>query len=131
MTVSNPAPGLSVAIVMRRISEHLVALAAQARRVEQVAAHVGQAEGTDGNAVNETAIRDIQQIDHLRQSLDDLAVLTGQLGGVANLGPLGQDQIDAILCTLSLGKSRDLLRDCKSPNEMPHSHGAAGEAQIF
>jgi hypothetical protein len=102
-----PADCVTLPTLLQRLSSHLDVLAAQVYDVEEA---VGETISL-GLLKNNGAINQLQNLDFLRQSLEDLALLTHLLQNENTLTPLGVSETISIQQKLKLNVTQNLLGD--------------------
>lgn len=110
--------------MLRRMSAHVEMLAQKVARTEdavgdRLTLHHGGAQG----------ISDLQNLDYLRQSLEDLALLTAALSDAT--GPAGFNGMAQARAALRLADTRALLCPGAGPAGMPFASDPGGEVDLF
>jgi hypothetical protein len=82
-------------------------------------------------AVTEEMIKTLQSFDYLGQALDDLAVLTAELGRCNDLGELGPTDLQSMTAKLRLAASKSLLAQYGPEARASGQTTAPGEATLF
>lgn len=124
MTVP-PQVALTAEALLSRLSDHLDGLAADVHRVEQVVSgHATTARPTA------SAIVQLQSLDHLRQSLEDLSLLTLFLARPDSDGRSGLSNPACIRDRLRLGCTRALF-DAPLPVTEQPSLAQSGDIDLF
>jgi len=108
--------------LLARLSDHLDGLATEVHRVEQV---VGTQAATAQSAPV-GAIVQLQSLDHLRQSLEDLSLLALYLSRPDKVGIPGLKNPASFRSRMRLGSTRALF-DMGPPTTLP----PAGEIDLF
>lgn len=112
--------------MMHRLSTHLDGLAAEVHRVEHA---IGESLGRRSD--DDAPITQLQSLDYLRQSLEDLSLLTLMLGRRSDLGVLSADEGLQITRKLRLAVTRQILLSLDSPETFGASCRNAGNLDLF
>lgn len=112
--------------ILLRLSQHLSLLAAHAKALDTD----GDTATNDGTTLPDYVIKRLQGIDFLRQSLDDLCILTFLLGSEEKTPYLTQTQAQAAASQLRLSATRMLL-DVGPFSAPVTSQDASGEPEFF
>ncbi len=113
--------------VLLRMSQHLSLLAKRTRALENVA----EALGADQADLPEEAIKHLQTIDFLRQSIDDLCLLTFYLGTDDGSAHLTAEEAMETARKLSLTVTKMLLNVGPFTGCEDVAPADGGETQIF
>lgn len=120
------ASALTAEALLARLSDHLDGLASEVHRVEQVV-------GTQASAARPApsgAIVQLQSLDHLRQSLEDLSMLTLFLARSDETGIPGLQNPGRIRCRMRLGSTRALF-DKFDQSSISAAPPNTGEIDLF
>lgn len=112
--------------MMQRLSTHLDGLAAEVHRVEHA---IG--EGLGRHTDDDAPITQLQSLDYLRQSLEDLSLLTLMLGRRCDLGALTGVEGLQIARKLRLAVTRQILLSLDPPETFGDDHRNAGNLDLF
>ena len=119
-------PELTSEALLTRLSRYLDHLADEVQKVEQTIA----APPEDGDALPGSAIVQLQSLDRLRQSLEDLALLTLCLGRTDAMGRPALECPGQIRNNLRLEATRALF-DQPCGATRPVRREASGEVDLF
>ena len=117
--------GLPMAIVYQRLSEQVAILAKVAKDLDDVAPPPIQADTTCEQ------IKTLQNVDYLRQALEDLAILTSQLSAYAPQETVPTSTAVAINNKLQMATTRSVLRLQGAISSVPSSGAVSGDPLIF
>lgn len=98
--------------ILNRVAEYLDKLSGQVFDIEGTVSRTISVNGIS----DDSAIKNLQSLDYLRQSLEDLALLAVTLGD-SKIGPLSDDVIEGVKQKLKLKSTRTLLDEvplCKT-----------------
>ncbi|WP_298912251.1 hypothetical protein [uncultured Roseobacter sp.] len=114
-----------ISLIVGRLSSYLDKLAGQVFDIEEA---IGQT--LSNNSVsNKNAITDLQALDFLRQSLEDLALMTLLLSDCGKCS-VSASMLGAIGDKLKLRTTR-LLLDGHEPNQFGHDQESLGDLDLF
>ncbi|MDW4496485.1 hypothetical protein R5H30_00710 [Sulfitobacter sp. D35] len=114
-----------LATVLSRVSRHLDGMAGQIFSLEEAVSR-----GMPGRAADHAAIRELQTLDFLRQSLEDLALLAHQLHLHADTSNVEDLPVLKIARALKLDSTRTLL-DCAAGLPVVDDRATVGDLDLF
>ncbi|MBD3663214.1 hypothetical protein [Sulfitobacter aestuariivivens] len=110
---------------MTDLAARLDAMGADVRRLDLVAGR----RLTEMSHLHSDLVAELQALDHLHQSLQDLARLSRQIGALSNTDPIPTDLSKAWSAELKLESTRRLLLSSDTP--APHLPAQTGIAYLF
>ena len=122
-----PANAERLSAVMHRLSVHLDKLADHTDAVEHA---IGKQLCTKAPP-QAAAITQLQSLDYLRQSLEDMAMLTLLLSQAEGIGTVPLEIIDAINTELNLSDTKALICSQTEPGAHVPEFAKSGELDLF
>ncbi len=122
-----PSHDLSLTELLARLSRHLDALSGEVHVVEHgIGSHLS---GSDLRAPR--AITQLQSLDYLRQSLEDLALVAHLAGRLPEVQGHHCSGVDAIAAKLTLQRSKALLQSGQMPVPTDFADTGQGDVDLF